>query len=237
MLTAQGLKSVCSLPLLSREHVLGVLGLGSSRENAFSEDDFGFLGQVANQIVLVIENAFAYGEISQLKDRLARANVYLESEIRSELHFEDIVGNSISSACWLAETRERHSTSRPRRIAISMTLSPQYGLAPQDYRLQNLSLPARLYARLKRWCEGGQYGHLFDNIEDTIRFSDLTAFEFQGMERALDALRPLSFYLQQRFEAIVYDQSQLKHLKLLVLDECWRSMLLSDIGAYMVERS
>jgi type IV secretory pathway VirB4 component len=76
-------------------------------------------------------------------------------------------------------------------------------LAPQDRRLRNLSLPARLYARLKRWCEGGQYGHLFDNIEDTIRFSDLTAFEFQGMERALDALRPLSFYLKQRFDAIV----------------------------------
>jgi formate hydrogenlyase transcriptional activator len=94
MLAAQGLKSVCSLPLLSRERVLGVLGLGSSRNNAFSEDDLEFLGQVANQIALAIENAFAYGEISQLKDRFARENVYLESEIRSELHFEDIVGNS-----------------------------------------------------------------------------------------------------------------------------------------------
>ena len=94
MLAAEGLKSACSLPLLSRERVLGVLGLASSRENAFSEDDFGFLGQVANQIALAVENAFAYGEISQLKDRFARENVYLESEIRSELHFEDIVGNS-----------------------------------------------------------------------------------------------------------------------------------------------
>src|SRR5437868_11885286 len=88
MLAAQGLKSACSLPLLSRERVLGVLGLASSRENAFSEDDFGFLGQVANQIALAVENAFAYGEISQLKDRFARENLYLESEIRSELHFE-----------------------------------------------------------------------------------------------------------------------------------------------------
>jgi formate hydrogenlyase transcriptional activator len=49
---------------------------------------------VANQIALAVENACAYGEISQLKDRLAREKVYLESEIRSELHFEDIVGNS-----------------------------------------------------------------------------------------------------------------------------------------------
>ena len=50
--------------------------------------------EVANQIALAVDNALAYGEISQLKDRLVRENVYLESEIRSELHFEDIVGNS-----------------------------------------------------------------------------------------------------------------------------------------------
>ena len=89
-----GTKSLCMLPLISHERVLGVLGLGSVKENAFSDDDLSFLNQVANQIGLAVENALAYGEISQLKDRLARENVYLESEIRNELHFDDIVGNS-----------------------------------------------------------------------------------------------------------------------------------------------
>src|SRR5208283_2342212 len=56
--------------------------------------DLSFLGQIANQIALAVENALVYSEISELKDRLARENVYLESEIRSELHFDDIVGNS-----------------------------------------------------------------------------------------------------------------------------------------------
>jgi formate hydrogenlyase transcriptional activator len=93
-LAALGLNSLCSLPLLSRGRVLGVLGVGSSREGAFLEDDISFLGQVANQIAIAVENASAYGEISQLKDRLAQENVYLESEIRNELLFEDIVGNS-----------------------------------------------------------------------------------------------------------------------------------------------
>jgi formate hydrogenlyase transcriptional activator len=81
-------------PLVRGQRAVGVLMLGSSRENAFNEDDLAFLGPVANQIALAIENALAYGEISQLKDKLALENVYLESEIRSELHFEDIVGNS-----------------------------------------------------------------------------------------------------------------------------------------------
>jgi formate hydrogenlyase transcriptional activator len=93
-LVAAGLNSLCSLPLINRGRVLGVLGLGSSREHAFLEDDVSFLAQLANQIAIAVENASAYGEVSQLKDRLAQENVYLESEIRDELLFEDIVGNS-----------------------------------------------------------------------------------------------------------------------------------------------
>jgi formate hydrogenlyase transcriptional activator len=87
-------KSLCLYPLISRDRVLGVFGVGSSSENAFIDDDLTFLGEVANQIALAVENAVAYGQISDLKDKLAQENVYLESEIRSELHFEDIVGNS-----------------------------------------------------------------------------------------------------------------------------------------------
>jgi formate hydrogenlyase transcriptional activator len=86
--------SGCLLPLRSGERLVGVLILGSSRENAFTEEDLAFLGPVANQIGLGVQNAVAYGEISQLKDRLVQENVYLESEIRSELHFEEIVGKS-----------------------------------------------------------------------------------------------------------------------------------------------
>jgi formate hydrogenlyase transcriptional activator len=87
-------RSLCFYPLIIRERALGVFGIGSSRVNAFTEDDLTFLGQVANQIALAVENALAYGQVSELKDKLAQENVYLESEIRSELHFEDIVGNS-----------------------------------------------------------------------------------------------------------------------------------------------
>ena len=93
-IAAAGTRSLCMFPLVSHDRVLGVLGLGSVQEDAFSYDDVSFLGQVANQIALAVENALAYSEISQLRDRLARENVYLESEIRSELHFDDIIGTS-----------------------------------------------------------------------------------------------------------------------------------------------
>jgi formate hydrogenlyase transcriptional activator len=77
-----------------RERVLGVFAFGRSRENFVAEDDLAFFGQIANQIALAVENALAYGQVSELRDQLAQENVYLESEIRSELYFEEIVGNS-----------------------------------------------------------------------------------------------------------------------------------------------
>src|SRR4029450_11466827 len=40
------------------------------------------------------ENALAYREISELKDKLAQEKLYLEQEIRSELKFDQIVGDS-----------------------------------------------------------------------------------------------------------------------------------------------
>ena len=46
------------------------------------------------QIAIAIENALAYHEISELKDKLAQEKLYLEEEIRGEMNFENIVGNS-----------------------------------------------------------------------------------------------------------------------------------------------
>jgi formate hydrogenlyase transcriptional activator len=89
-----GVKSVCHLPLASRDRIHGVLDVGSSRENAFSQDDIAFLTQFARQVAIAVDNAIAYGQISGLKDQLAQEKLYLEDEIRSELNFKEIVGKS-----------------------------------------------------------------------------------------------------------------------------------------------
>ena len=89
-----GIRSLCQLPLTSRNRVLGVLGVGSLRESAFSQDDITFLTQLARQVAIGVDNAVAYGQISDLKDQLAQEKLYLEDEIRSELNFEEIVGKS-----------------------------------------------------------------------------------------------------------------------------------------------
>jgi formate hydrogenlyase transcriptional activator len=94
LITGEGLQSHCFLPLISRHRGLGVLGLGKRQEQAFTQDDVEFLTQVANQVAIAVENALAYGQIAALKDQLAQEKLYLEDEIRSEMHFEDIVGKS-----------------------------------------------------------------------------------------------------------------------------------------------
>jgi formate hydrogenlyase transcriptional activator len=91
---AEGFKIGCAVPLISRNHILGVLALGRREENLFTQDDVEFLTQIASQVAAAVENALAYGEIAELKDRLAQEKLYLEDEIRGEMDFEGIVGQS-----------------------------------------------------------------------------------------------------------------------------------------------
>jgi formate hydrogenlyase transcriptional activator len=89
------IKSICFVPLISRgRRALGVLGLGKGQEDGFRKGDLEFLMQVANQVAIAVENAMAYKEIADLKDKLAQEKLYLEDEIRGETDFEGIVGQS-----------------------------------------------------------------------------------------------------------------------------------------------
>jgi formate hydrogenlyase transcriptional activator len=96
LLVAEGIKSCCSIPLRSHGQALGVLNVGSVKENAFSENDLQLLSQVANQLAIAIENAVAYREIDALKNKLEEEKLYLEEEISNQFNFREIVGNSPS---------------------------------------------------------------------------------------------------------------------------------------------
>ncbi len=90
----EGMNSFCDVPLVSRDRALGVLAVASREENAFDQEEVAFLLQVARQVAIAVENALAYGEIADLKDKLAQEKLYLEEEIRGEMDFEGIVGQS-----------------------------------------------------------------------------------------------------------------------------------------------
>jgi formate hydrogenlyase transcriptional activator len=89
-----GVETLCMLPLLRGSRTLGVLCLFRVEKNAFTQHDLNFLFQVAGQIAIAIDNAFAYRQITELKDKLDQEKLYFEDELCSEMNFQEIIGNS-----------------------------------------------------------------------------------------------------------------------------------------------
>jgi len=90
----EGVRSIVSMPLITHDRALGTLSLASLRDAAFQQGDVDLLVQVAGQVAIAVENALAFQEIAELKNKLAQEKLYLEDEIRSEMNFEEIVGES-----------------------------------------------------------------------------------------------------------------------------------------------
>jgi formate hydrogenlyase transcriptional activator len=90
----QGVSSLCSVPLVSHDKVLGTLDVTRLHEHDFTPAESELLSQVAQQVAIAVENALAHQEAQALKERLAKEKLYLEDEIRTEHNFEEIVGDS-----------------------------------------------------------------------------------------------------------------------------------------------
>jgi formate hydrogenlyase transcriptional activator len=90
----EGFKSHFFVPLASHGQALGVLAVGHTTDAVFTHEEVEFLSQASGQIAIALENALAYRQISELKDKLAQEKLYLEQEIRSEMNFDQIVGDS-----------------------------------------------------------------------------------------------------------------------------------------------
>jgi formate hydrogenlyase transcriptional activator len=95
-LTAEGLKSLCCVPLIRHRNPLGVLVLGSTRADAFNTDDLTLLNQVATQLALALENTRISREVKQLRNQLDVEKGYLEGKAPPQLHFEGIVGEGFA---------------------------------------------------------------------------------------------------------------------------------------------
>ena len=91
---AEGIQFACIYPLINCRRTVGVLTVGRRTGKQFDQDEVRLVEQVANQVAMALDNAMAYRQISELKDKLAQEKLYLEDEIRGELNFKEIVGQS-----------------------------------------------------------------------------------------------------------------------------------------------
>jgi formate hydrogenlyase transcriptional activator len=93
-LSQEGLRSGVSLPLISSQGPIATMTLASRRVDAFTESDVELMVQISVQVAIAVENALAFQQIGELKNKLAKEKLYLEDEIRTEFNFDEIVGKS-----------------------------------------------------------------------------------------------------------------------------------------------
>lgn len=95
-LLAEGMQSVCCVPLMSRNRILGTLNVASLRRTAFGQNDVELLQQIATQIAIAVDNALAYQRIAELNEKLSKEKLYLEDEIKADHNFGEMIGTSPS---------------------------------------------------------------------------------------------------------------------------------------------
>ena len=120
---------------------------------------------------------------------------------------------------------------------IFQAIETLYVLEPDIRRLKTVAgtLPRHLADRLHKWIEGGQYGRLFDNTEDTLTLTNFQCFDFQGMDEYPQLIQALLFYVLHRSSSVIYNPAIRPTLKVFILDEAWKFFTVPVIRNYLVK--
>jgi type IV secretion system protein VirB4 len=124
----------------------------------------------------------------------------------------------------LAEASGEYHLTMDDELMLHRRIEGIFHLPQKLRRLSVLrdALTGDLRLALSRWCQGGQYGAIFDNVEDELTIGDLHLFEFVGVTKGArmpDYVEPLKAYIIYRINAQTLDPTQLERIKFLVLDE------------------
>jgi formate hydrogenlyase transcriptional activator len=89
-LLAQGLQSVCALPLTTVRRRIGSFGFGSKLPDAYSEEEVRFLSLVVDQVALAVDDAMHAEELERQNKRLALL-LDLNNAVVSNLELRDLL--------------------------------------------------------------------------------------------------------------------------------------------------
>ncbi len=122
----------------------------------------------------------------------------------------------------LIESGGRYELTPEDEKALFAAIERAYKLPAAIRTLTNVaSILGPLGERLHRWAQAGQFGHLFDNVEDTLTFSRFQTFNFDGWSEYPDVLEPLLFYVLQRASSEIEKPTNTATFKIFVIDEAW----------------
>jgi type IV secretion system protein VirB4 len=122
----------------------------------------------------------------------------------------------------LIEAGGRYELTPEDEKALFAAIERAYMLPAEIRTLTNFaSILGPLGERLHRWTQAGQFGHLFDNPQDTLTFSRFQTFNFDGWSDYPDILEPLLFYVLQRASSEIEKPQNTATFKVFVIDEAW----------------
>ncbi len=127
----------------------------------------------------------------------------------------------------LIEANGRYELTPDDKRALFSAVERTYKLSRELRTLSNFaSILGPLGERLHRWTNSGasgagQFGHLFDNVEDTLTFSRFQTFNFDGWADYPDVLEPLLFYVLHRASSEIERPENAATFKAFVIDEAW----------------
>jgi type IV secretion/conjugal transfer VirB4 family ATPase len=137
----------------------------------------------------------------------------------------------------LADNHGETTLSLEEERELYQQIENLYSIEPELRTLGVLAntLPRSLSLKLQKWTAGGQFGFLFDNVEDTVSFSRFQCFDFQGMEQYPQILEPLLFYILHRANQVITDREITHLFKAFFIDEAWTFFRNPRIKNYIVE--
>ena len=123
--------------------------------------------------------------------------------------------------------------------AIEKAVERMFNVPQSLRRLSHLVLPPNLKPGLRRWTEGGIYGAIFDNVEDSLQLEeggDLQLFDFGSLgDKHNDLLEVETGWILMLCQNIIRDPKNLGCAKHIVLDELWKRMGILPVVLFVLE--
>jgi type IV secretion system protein VirB4 len=108
---------------------------------------------------------------------------------------------------------------------VEKSVRRMYLVNPDVRRLKYMLLPPHMQRYLTKWIEGGAYGNVFDNVEDSLRLSRVQSFDFQDVtEDQQDLIEPMLFWILRQIDQVIYDPKNLSVPKHILFDELWKHL-------------
>jgi len=93
LLRANGIESICILPLRTAQRDLGGLHFGSLRRDAYTAEEIEFMGHVARQVAVAVDNALNFEAARAYEEQLARER----DRLRALLEIDNAVASCLDT--------------------------------------------------------------------------------------------------------------------------------------------